>query len=175
MKMDEGVKEISLSEESNSVRSTDDIKQSVMNKTAQTTATFLPSEEFNTFDNIFAVIGEFGRYQKLLYFMFSVTYTMLAMQLFGWVFIGAKASVRCLLPSEVNQSELPEYSDFTQNFTSSCTYVWNGNNISSCDLGYVYDTSNIKYSAVMEWDLVCENKGTYCCENKGTYFYSYKH
>ena len=157
--MDDDVIHVTFPEESTSVLSTPQVYHK--NRRQSTVEIFFPPREYGTFDNIFEVIGEFGRYQKVLYFMFSVTYTMCAMQLFGWVFIGAKPFARCLLPSEANQTKIPEYSDFAQNSTLSCSYVWNGNNISSCNLGYVYDTSSIKYSAVKEWDLVCEDKGTY--------------
>ena len=123
----------------------------------------IPSPEYKTFDDILVIIGEFGRYQKLLYLMFSITYIMTAMQLLGWVFIGAKTPVRCLLPIEVNQSKTAKYSDYLQNSTSSCSYSWNGKNISTCDLGYVYDTSNVRHTAIMEWNLVCENEGRNLC------------
>ena len=160
--MEETSEEIPLNVHSTLTANKHVIEHSIMNEQEQGKESFLPLKPFNTFDDIFVVIGEFGRYQKLLYFMFSVTYIMTSMQLLGWVFIGAKASVRCLLPSEINQTKLHEYSDFPQNSTSSCSYVWNGGNVTSCDLGYVYDTSNIKYSAIMEWDLVCDNEGTSC-------------
>ena len=137
-----------------------DVENPMISDIENTKETFLPARQFNIFDDIFVVIGEFGRYQRLLYFMFSVTYIMTAMQLLGWVFIGAKPSVRCILPSDEKGTEQPEYKSVPQNSTSSCSYVWNGNNVSTCDLGYVYDTSNVKYSAVIEWDLVCENEGT---------------
>ena len=122
---------------------------------------FISSTSFNSFDDIFKVIGEFGSYQKIVYFLCSVTYVMTAMQLLGWVFIGAKTPVRCILPPEKNLTKADlRYSDFKENSSSSCSYIWNGRNVSTCDLGYLYDTSNIRYSAVMEWDLVCENEGT---------------
>ena len=125
------------------------------------TSNFISSTSFGSFDDIFKVIGEFGSYQKVVYLLCSVTYVMTAMQLLGWVFIGAKNPVRCILPPEKNLTKADlRYSDFKENTSSSCSYIWNGRNVSTCDLGYHYDTSNIKYSAVMEWDLVCENEGT---------------
>ena len=124
-------------------------------------ANFISSTSFSSFDDIFKVIGEFGTYQKVVYLLCSVTYIMTAMQLLGWVFIGAKTPVRCILPAEKNLTKADmRYSDFKENSSSSCSYIWNGRNVSTCDLGYLYDTSNIKHSAVMEWDLVCENEGT---------------
>ena len=125
------------------------------------TSNFISSTSFSSFDDIFKVIGEFGSYQKVVYLLCSVTYVMTAMQLLGWVFIGAKTPVRCILPPEKNLTKADlRYSDFKENSSSSCSYIWNGRNVSTCDLGYLYDTSNIKHSAVMEWDLVCENEGT---------------
>ena len=122
---------------------------------------FISSTSFSSFDDIFKVIGEFGSYQKVVYLLCSVTYVMTAMQLLGWVFIGAKTPVRCILPPEKNLTKADlRYSDFKENTSSSCSYIWNGRNVSTCDLGHLYDTSNMKYSAVMEWDLVCENEGT---------------
>ena len=124
------------------------------------TSNFISSTSFGSFDDIFKVIGEFGSYQKVVYLLCSVTYVMTAMQLLGWVFIGAKTPVRCILPPEKNLTKADlRYSDFTENSSSSCSYLWNGRNVSTCDFGYLYDTSNIKHSAVMEWDLVCENEG----------------
>ena len=160
--MEESSKEIALNVHSNLNTNKHVIEHSITNEQEQVKETFLPAEPFSTFDDIFVIIGEFGRYQKLLYFMFSVTYIMTSMQLLGWVFIGAKASVRCLLPCEINQTKLPKYSDFPQNSTTSCSYVWNGKNVTFCDFGYIYNTSHIKYSAVMEWDLVCDNEGISC-------------
>ena len=147
------------------IETEEDVKIAFIKKTNHETDTSeskevsIPSNGFSTFDDILVIIGEFGRYQKLLYLMFSITYIMTAMQLLGWVFIGAKTPFRCLLPSEVNQSETAKYSDFPQNSSSSCSYQWNDQNISTCDLGYVYDTSNVRHTAIMEWNLLCENEG----------------
>ncbi len=47
-----------------------------------------PSEV--TFDSVLKVLGEFGRYQRLQYFLYSVPFVFTSMQLVGWVFVGAK-------------------------------------------------------------------------------------
>ena len=141
------------------VQNKHDNQNSIVNDQEPLNESLVANNQFNTFDDIFKILGEFGRYQKLLYFMFSITYVMTAMQLLGWVFIGAKTPVRCLYPFEVNQTKRAVFSDVMTNLTSSCSYTWNGHNFSSCELGFVYDTSSVKYSAVMNWDLVCENEG----------------
>ena len=125
-------------------------------------------EQYATFDDIYKVIGEFGKFQKIIYLMFSVTYIMTAMQLLGWVFVGVKLPVRCRYPFELNMTDEEKnspsaFADVSfLNSTSStarCSYIWNGINSSTCDLGFVYDTSNVKDSAIKEWNLVCENEG----------------
>ena len=64
-----------------------------------------------TLDDILIHIGEFGRYQKWVYFLFALPYTPYAMQLFGWVFVGAKLEHRCRIPGE------PEGAGFDLNGT----------------------------------------------------------
>ena len=49
-----------------------------------------PKTDDATFDDVLKVMGEFGLYQKLIYLMFSLPYVVTAMQLMGWVFIGAR-------------------------------------------------------------------------------------
>ena len=49
-----------------------------------------PNANDATFDDVLRVMGEFGRYQKLIYLMFSLPYVVTAMQLMGWVFVGAR-------------------------------------------------------------------------------------
>ena len=49
-----------------------------------------PKTEDATFDDVLKVVGEFGLYQKLIYLMFSLPYVVTAMQLMGWVFVGAR-------------------------------------------------------------------------------------
>ena len=49
-----------------------------------------PKTDDATFDDVLKVMGEFGLYQKLIYLMFSLPYVVTAMQLMGWVFVGAR-------------------------------------------------------------------------------------
>ncbi len=91
-----------------------------------------------TFDDILEVLGEFGTFQKLVYYAFSLTYVFTSMQLMGWVFVGARVPFKC------NDS-------YSSNFTSSCL----DSNGSECDVGFVYDESLGVDSVVREWDLVC--------------------
>ena len=38
-----------------------------------------------SFDDVLSVLGQFGRYQRLLYFLYSFPYVFTSMQLVGWV------------------------------------------------------------------------------------------
>lgn len=48
-----------------------------------------------TFDDVLVKVGEFGPFQVVLYIMFSLPYLETAMQLLGWVFVGAKPEHSC--------------------------------------------------------------------------------
>lgn len=105
-----------------------------------------------TFDDILRIIGEFGRHQKVLYFLFSVPYVITSMQLLGWVFVGADLKHRCRLEHEVGWGENVT---FVGN-QSSCSMPKSDEN---CLYGHVYDTSIIGDSVVKDWDLVCDKRG----------------
>ena len=46
------------------------------------------SSPSTTFDDVLVLLGEFGRHQRILYFLFSFPYVFTSMQLLGWVFVG---------------------------------------------------------------------------------------
>ena len=49
-----------------------------------------------TFDDLLKEVGEFGRFQMVLYTLFSMPYLETAMQLIGWVFVGHVPDHQCL-------------------------------------------------------------------------------
>merc|ERR1719474_509785 len=88
-----------------------------------------------TFDDILSQLGEFGLEQKLNYFMFSLPYIMSAMQLLGWVFVGAEMPHRCKLPDEVALSNVSfAYSNNTLWESNSCSRRYE-NVTTGCDDG----------------------------------------
>ena len=65
-----------------------------------------------SFDDILREVGEFGRYQKKIYFLLFLPTIFSAMHKLAWVFLGAKADHRCKLPGEpVNASYFIEACD----------------------------------------------------------------
>ena len=112
-----------------------------------------------TFDDILSELGEFGLEQKINYFMFSLPYIMSAMQLLGWVFVGANMPHRCRLPSEVGLENISfTYSNESQWESSSCSRTLD-NLTTDCVDGWVYDRSQVEDSVVSDWDLVCSREG----------------
>jgi hypothetical protein len=105
-----------------------------------------------TFDDVLAVLGEFGLYQKWIYFLWSLPYVFTSMQLMGWVFIGANVPFKCR-NSEISKTldfeELGNYSEI-----SSCNFIFLNGTETECSVGFVYDTSQIKDSVTMEFELV---------------------
>ena len=71
-----------------------------------------------TFDDILKKVGEFGPFQIVLYIMFSLPYLETAMQLMGWVFVGAKPAHIC---NGTNATYLANVED---QVTSSVTIDW---------------------------------------------------
>ena len=53
-----------------------------------------------SFDDLLKIIGEFGRYQKRIYFLLFLPTIFSAMHKLAWVFLGAQVDHRCLLPWE---------------------------------------------------------------------------
>lgn len=106
------------------------------------------------FDDILTHVGEFGRYQRWVYFFLFLPTIFSAMQKLAWVFLGATVDHRCRLPGESVDAlfqDAPKAED-------RCSYVGPGGNVTSCDRGWVYDRSVFGSSAVMDWDLVCDSK-----------------
>ncbi|XP_016981512.2 organic cation transporter-like protein [Drosophila rhopaloa] len=124
------------------------------------------------YDEAIVHLGEFGRYQKIIYFLICLTSIPVAFHKMAGVFLLAKPDFRCALPFENGSSyELPPHLwnlSYPQGVSGVCAYYdveyseeyLNGslprttNETKSCS-SYVYDRSKYLNSALTEWDLVC--------------------
>lgn len=95
------------------------------------------------------------RYQKLVYFFLFLPTIFSAMQKMAWVFLGGVDGHRCRTPADDGEASF----DSAPSADGGCTYrPGNGTPAVACDRGYVYEKSYFGSSAVMDWDLVCDDK-----------------
>ncbi|XP_068085491.1 organic cation transporter protein isoform X2 [Anabrus simplex] len=129
------------------------------------------------FDDVLSHLGEFGRYQKRIYFLLCLPGISCALHKLAGVFLQAKADHRCRLPFESDNATYglaPEVINMSYPWDdalhtwSSCrrldanfTPEYFESNIPAnrtvhCD-SWVYNRTKYHSSAVMEFDLVCED------------------
>ena len=121
-----------------------------------------------SFDDILVDLGDFGKYQKMTYFLLFLPTIFSAMQKQSWVFLGAKSPHRCRLPEEPHNASFhnPDINltaripwRVLDNRPSYCSMYDEAGDEVACDDGWVFDRTTFGSSAVMEWQLVCGNKG----------------
>lgn len=84
-----------------------------------------------SFDDILISLGEFGKYQKRIFFLLSLPLFFSTMQKQSWVFLGAKAPHRCKLPEEFPNAS---YHNPDINLTARIPWDDLDNKLSSCDM-----------------------------------------
>ncbi len=126
-----------------------------------------------TFDAILGVLGEFGPYQKVLYIMFAMPYVETAMQLLGWVFVGATPDHKCFDELSLNSTSDNTTSvndGFHQSVSTShgtsenhttTSFFDNVHNMIASDaiVAYDIDLSHISSSFALDWQLLCQRSG----------------
>lgn len=128
------------------------------------------------YDDVFPHLGEFGRYQKRIYFLVCLPAISCAFHKLAGVFLMAKPENRCQLPFESSNATYKLPGDvlnmsfpidaFSKTW-SACKYL-DANfsdeyfsagkpavNSLSCDR-FIYDDSKYASSTVIEWDMVCD-------------------
>lgn len=126
------------------------------------------------YDEVITHLGDFGKYQRWIYFLICLPTITCAFHKLAGVFLLAKPDFRCVLPFEYDnvKYDLPEtvmamaYPKDKLGKWKTCEY-FNANyspdylnsttpahDTLTCDR-YVYDGSRYNSSAVIEWDMVC--------------------
>ncbi|KAM3726018.1 Organic cation transporter protein [Dirofilaria immitis] len=112
---------------------------------------------------LFTNLGEFGRYQKMQFTLVCLPIIFVSMHALSWTFSAASVPHRCRLPNEGLDAGYWTENDLLitpancTNKKQRCRYKeCQLRNDSTCGLGYVYDLSEIKYSAINRWQIVCE-------------------
>ncbi|KAJ3635265.1 hypothetical protein MTP99_008185 [Tenebrio molitor] len=116
------------------------------------------------YDDVLPLIGDFGRYQKRIYFLLCLPAILCAFHKLGNVFLVAEPEYRCRLPQELGNAS---YHDLSREELNK-SYPWDPlkKKYSSCEMfeenetrqckDFVYDESVYGYTAVIEWELTCE-------------------
>ncbi|CAG9763142.1 unnamed protein product [Ceutorhynchus assimilis] len=112
-----------------------------------------------SYDDVIPLLGDFGRYQKKIYFLLCLPAILCAFHKLGNVFLIAEPKSRCILPYEtanstyyLNQSILEKW--YPHNGTL-CT-INDSEKISQKCSEYIYDHTTYGYTAVIEWNLTCD-------------------
>ncbi|EDW80822.1 uncharacterized protein Dwil_GK11735 [Drosophila willistoni] len=133
------------------------------------------------YDDVITHLGEFGRYQKRIYFLLCLPAIVCAFHKLAGVFLLARPDFRCQLPFENDETaqflSLPEEKwylaypkDSVTGKISTCEYYnvaytedylsgsepFTQNGTVECSSRYLYDQSKYLNSAVTEWDMVCQ-------------------
>ncbi|XP_054736322.1 organic cation transporter protein-like [Anastrepha obliqua] len=132
------------------------------------------------YDDVITYLGDFGKYQKQIYFLLCLPAISCAFHKLAGVFLLARPEFRCLLPFEnalnatydsfpkdhwnltypydsaTGKYQRCEYydADYTVDYLQTATSPATENGTVKCN-HYVYDRSKHENSAVTEWDMVC--------------------
>ncbi|KAL7727041.1 hypothetical protein ACLKA6_012424 [Drosophila palustris] len=120
------------------------------------------------YDEVITQLGDFGRYQKIIYLLIALTSIPVAFHKLAGVFLLAKPDFRCALPSDpANASyELPaQLMELAYPAKDTCEYYQldvdvNGsyyrtsNDTQKCSR-FIFDQSKYQNSAVTEFELIC--------------------
>ncbi|XP_057657694.1 organic cation transporter protein [Diorhabda carinulata] len=117
-----------------------------------------------SYDDVISLLGEFGRYQRKIYFLLCLPAILCAFQKLGNVFLIAEPNYRCKLPTEsdnasyyLNDTILSIYypKDELHNKYSSCEILID-NKTQLCE-SYIFDHEVYGYTSVIEYGLTCSS------------------
>uniref|UniRef100_A0A0N5AN00 MFS domain-containing protein n=1 Tax=Syphacia muris TaxID=451379 RepID=A0A0N5AN00_9BILA len=112
---------------------------------------------------LFTHLGEFGRYQMIQFALICIPSMFVAMNSLSWTFTAANLPHRCRISDQeplnssywTNSNQLHSISCNASD--GLCRYeTCRLGNENKCPYGYLYDHSEIKNSAISQWDIVCD-------------------
>ncbi|XP_050311256.1 organic cation transporter protein-like isoform X2 [Anthonomus grandis grandis] len=115
------------------------------------------------FDDVIPLLGDFGKYQRRIYFLLCLPAITSAFHKLGNVFLLAEPQYRCRRPDEPSDSPYDlqpsdlEYwypYDMQKKIFSSCE-IKSGNTTTKCS-EFVYSHADYGYTTVIEWNLTCD-------------------
>ncbi|KAL1517616.1 hypothetical protein ABEB36_001355 [Hypothenemus hampei] len=118
-----------------------------------------------SYEDVIPLLGDFGRYQKKIYFLLCLPAILCAFHKLGNVFLIAEPNYRCKLPYEFSNASYKlessewekwfPYNKTSGTFSSSCIVnVENSSDTKSCE-EFIYDHDAYGYTSVIEWNLTC--------------------
>ncbi|XP_060519690.1 organic cation transporter protein-like [Cylas formicarius] len=115
------------------------------------------------FDEVITLLGDFGTYQKRVYFLLCLPAIISAFHKLGNVFLLAEPRYRCRLPDEPANSsyELPNtvmekwYPYDSLHFKYSQCDILINNQTTKCT-EFIFSHEEYGYTTVIEWNLTCE-------------------
>ncbi|XP_066254565.1 organic cation transporter protein-like [Euwallacea similis] len=124
-------------------------------------------KEKMSYDDVISLLGDFGRYQKKIYFLLCLPAILCAFHKLGNVFLIAESNSRCKLPYElsnssyyINDTEWKKwfpYNKTSQKISSYCLINSSstpGEPLQRCE-EFIYDHTTYGYTAVTDWNLNC--------------------
>lgn len=126
-------------------------------------------------DKFLEIIGGFGKYQKRTFLFLSLPTVVVSMQKLAWVFLAPKVDHRCRMWWEEENATYPmddelkklsypwddqkkayDQCHYYSNVTMEPAERANNSEMLSCGMNQVYDTSQFRTSAVIDYGLVCD-------------------
>ncbi|KAI1725160.1 sugar transporter domain-containing protein [Ditylenchus destructor] len=123
-------------------------------------------------DLIINYLGEFGTYQKVQFLLVCLPTIITAMHALSWTFAGKSDPHRCRLPNEpynasywgadknlfvpTDCTDLETHPSYKHCPYQACRLNNQSTDTNGCPNGYIFDHSEMNWSALERWEIVCD-------------------